>query len=91
MIRWSPTAAADLEGICAHIARDSGPYASLFAKRVIAAVRSLERFPKLGRVVPEYNDENVREVFCLAYRVIYRLRHGTVEVAKIRHGAMRLR
>ena len=91
MIRWSPTAAADLEEICAHIARDSEPYASLFAKRVMAAVRSLERFPKLGRVVPEYRDEDIREVFCLAYRVVYRLKPGAIEIAKIRHGARLLR
>ncbi len=87
MIRWSPTAAADLEDICAHIGRGSELYASVFARRVVAAVRSVERFPKLGRVVPEYKDENIREVFCMAYRVIYRLKPGAIEIARIRHGA----
>jgi len=56
----------------------------------MAVVRPLERFPKLGRIVPEYEDENIREVFCRAYRVIYRLKGGAIEIAKIRHGAMPL-
>jgi len=91
MIRWSPRAAANLEEICSRIGRDSERYATVFATRIMAAVRSLERFPRLGRVVPEYNDENIREVFCLAYRVIYRLKPGAVEIAAIRHGARPLR
>lgn len=44
-------------------------------------------FPRMGRVVPEYGDERIREVGYQNYRIIYRLRDGTIEVAAIHHGA----
>ena len=67
-IRWSPRAASNLEGICNYIARDSKHYASLFAKKVFAIVENIPEFPKSGRIVPEYGDENLREKIYQNYR-----------------------
>jgi len=90
-IRWSPRAAADLEQICNYISRDSTHYASLFARRVLAIVTQIARFPRLGRVVPEYGHENLREVIYQSYRIVYRLREEAVEVVAISHGARPLK
>jgi len=59
-IRWSPRAASTLEEICSYIARDSEYYAALFAKRVIALIETLPKFPRSGRIVPEYGEDNLR-------------------------------
>ena len=67
-IRWSPRAAADLERICEHIARESETYAALVARRVVAAVETLADFPRSGRVVPEYDIESLREKLFQHYR-----------------------
>lgn len=59
-IKWSPRAASNFEDICAHIGKDSEYYASLFAKKVTALIKAIPQFPKAGRIVPEYGDENIR-------------------------------
>ena len=86
-IRWSPRAAANLEAICNYIAGDSEFYASLFAKKVIAIVDSVAEFPRAGRMVPEYGDENLRERIHGNYRIVYRVKKDLVEVVAICHGA----
>lgn len=59
---WSPDAAADLEAICDYIAKDSEYYARVFAQGVINAVERLLIFPESGRIVPEYNQKDLREI-----------------------------
>jgi plasmid stabilization system protein ParE len=86
-IRWSPRAALNLEEICRYIARDSEYYATVFAKKVVAVVKSIPQFPKAGRVVPEYGDENLREKIFKNYRVVYRIKGELIEIVAICHGA----
>jgi plasmid stabilization system protein ParE len=86
-IRWSPRAASDFEEICKYIARDSHYYALLFAKKVNAIVKGIPQFPKAGRVVPEYKDENLREKIYKNYRIVYRLKGDIVEIVAISHSA----
>ncbi len=62
-IKWSPKAIQSFEEICNYISKDSEYYASIFAKKVNAIVKEIPRFPKLGRIVPEYQEENLREKF----------------------------
>jgi toxin ParE1/3/4 len=89
-IRWSPRAASNLEGICNYIARDSKHYASLFAKKVFAIVENIPEFPKSGRIVPEYGDENLREKIYQNYRIVYRLKEDAIEIVAICHAAKQL-
>lgn len=86
-IRWSPRAVTQLEEICEYISRDSEHYARLFAKRVMSLVGSLPRFPRSGRVVPEYGRVDLREKLYGSYRVVYRLKNDTIEIVMITHGA----
>lgn len=60
-IKWSPRAASNFEDICDYIAKDSEYYAIFFAKKVTAIIKAIPQFPKSGWIVPEYNDENLRE------------------------------
>jgi plasmid stabilization system protein ParE len=89
-IRWSPRAANNLEEICSYIARDSERYAAIFAKKVNAIVKNLVEFPKSGRIVPEYNDHNLREKIYENYRIVYRLKGEYIEIVAICHGARNL-
>lgn len=86
-IRWSPKAVAHLQEICNFIGKDSSYYASFFAKKIFSVIESLPKFPKSGRVVPEYQDENIREKIHGSYRIVYRLKDGWIDVAAICHGA----
>jgi plasmid stabilization system protein ParE len=86
-IRWSPQAASNLEEICSYISKDSEYYAALFAKRIIKIIKAIPDFPKLGRIVPEYNDKNLREKIYENYRIVYRIKEDIIEIAAICHGS----
>ena len=62
---------------------DSPRYADLVVHRLVAAVERLEAFPQSGRVVPERNDEAIREVIVRPYRILYRLRPGLAEIVTV--------
>lgn len=56
-VKWSP------EAIARHIDRDSVFYARAVATRIIGTGRSIQRFPQIGRIVPERGDKHIRERF----------------------------
>lgn len=67
-----------------YIARDSLHYAREVVLTIIESIRTIEPFPLKGRIVPEIQDDTIREIFVYSYRIIYRIR-STVEVAAIIH------
>jgi addiction module RelE/StbE family toxin len=83
---WSPRAIDDVRAIATYIAEDSVAYAKSVAQKIVASARRLATFPMSGRVVPEFGDENIREVFAYGYRVIYRVEGETVTIAAVVHG-----
>jgi plasmid stabilization system protein ParE len=89
-VSWAPAALADLEAIAQFIARDSQQYADAFVQRVVAIVEDLPRFPRAGRIVPEYGQETLREVLVGNYRIVYRVLHARIEVAAVVHGARQM-
>ena len=86
-IIWSPDAAVDLETICDYIAKDSEHYARLFAQGIINVIERLLIFPESGRIVPEYNQKDLREIIFQNYRIVYMIKSDTVEIVTITHGA----
>ncbi|WP_404447759.1 type II toxin-antitoxin system RelE/ParE family toxin [Sutcliffiella horikoshii] len=86
-IRWSPSAVQDLEEICSFIAKDSVEYASFTAKGILHTIETASVFPFSGKVVPELENEFVREKIYSSYRVIYRCKDEMLEVVRIIHHA----
>ena len=50
----------------------------------------LEDFPLSGRIVPEFDVTDLREIIIGEFRVIYQLQSDDVHVIAVRHGARRL-
>jgi plasmid stabilization system protein ParE len=48
--------------------------------------RLLARFPRSGRKVPEFDDEDIREVLSYSYRIIYQVQRQEIIVAAVIHG-----
>ncbi len=70
-VRWSAQARKDLESISDYL-RDVAPsYAERFEEKVFEATRRLEAFPRSGRVIPEAEEEELREVIYREYRIMY--------------------
>jgi plasmid stabilization system protein ParE len=61
-ITWSPQSLRDLESIRAYIAADSPRYAVLVVQRIVSAIDRLAAFPESGRIVPERDSPEIREV-----------------------------
>lgn len=90
MVKWSKRSRSDLKSIFAYIASDSKFYAQKVMQSMIERGESLSIFPKRGRVVPEINDENVREIFIFSYRMIYEVKDDDVFILTIVHGKREL-
>ncbi len=89
-IKWTKPAVSDLESIQDYIARDSAEYAGAVVERLVLSVDQLVLFPESGRLVPEATDSNIRELLVQNYRVIYRLKKGSIQILAIVHGARNL-
>lgn len=74
VIRWSEDARDDLREVVAYIAQDDPEAARNLATRIRQALGKASRFPRMGRVVPEFDDEMLREMIVAPYRLVYRLR-----------------
>ncbi len=87
---WAESALTNLIEIAEFIGRDSPTYASAFVARIIDAVDRAALFPRLGRRVPEFGDDLLREMIFQNYRIVYRIDGDVIGIAAVRHGAMLL-
>ena len=92
-ITWTEKASRNLHDIYEYISRDSEIYAARFVKSLIKAPKRLEDMPYSGRIVPEFENENFREVIYRNYRIVYRLvgKNKDVEILAVVHGARDMR
>jgi addiction module RelE/StbE family toxin len=72
-VRWTDQAVEDLRAIRSFIERDSPRYGRLVAERLYDAASRIEQFPRSGRIVPELERDDVRELVVGQYRIVYRL------------------
>ena len=86
---WSPAARDDLHDIVVFIARDNPNRAMSFGYELISEIERLQEFPELGRIVPEYRNNDMREIIFRPYRIVYRVNHEnkTCEIARVWHSA----
>ncbi len=86
-ILWTEPAIEDLKSIRDCIARDSQAYAVSFVEGVLSAVDRLEAFPQLGRIVPESDTPEIRELIFYSYRIIYHIAGEQSEILAVIHGS----
>ena len=72
-IIWTITAIDDLNNIGNYIAKDSLLFAKLTVEKLFKKSEILTRYLNLGRVVPEKNNESIRELIEGNYRIIYQI------------------
>ena len=86
---WSPAARDDLHDIVVFIARDNPNRAMSFGYELVSETDRLKDFPESGRVVPEYRNDNIREIVFRPYRLVYRVdrERAVCEIARIWHSA----
>ena len=87
---WTRTAVEHLVAIYEHIAQDAPLYAQRVVDRLTRRSEQIAKFPRSGRMVPEYEAPDVREVIERPYRIIYRVKADRIDVLAVVHGAQRL-
>jgi plasmid stabilization system protein ParE len=83
---WSEEAFNDIESIAKYISRDSVYYAQMVVDRIIAAGEVINVYPESGRIVPELEEEHIREKFIYSYRLIYEIEATSINILAIIHG-----
>jgi plasmid stabilization system protein ParE len=89
-IIWTEKALTHLEFLILYISRDSPQLAALTVSRIMARAEQAAEFPESGRIVPEYGDPGLRELFWKAYRIVYRLEEGRIAIVGVVHGSRQL-
>jgi len=88
---WTDLAIEDLKSIHEYISRDSKFYSNRFIEKVIARVDQLESFPNSGRIVPEFNSQEIRELIEGNYRIVYKVHSDHVGIVRVHHSSKSLK
>lgn len=85
MVRWTDHALAQLRHIHDYIAQDSLLYARRVSEALVGKTIGLEEMPRLGHMVPELNEDTVRELSLYSYRILYEIKPTHIEVLAVIH------
>ncbi|MCA9777504.1 MAG: type II toxin-antitoxin system RelE/ParE family toxin [Candidatus Eremiobacteraeota bacterium] len=90
-VSWSSEARRKHREIREYIATDNRRAAREWAIETLTATKKLSDLPYIGRVVPEFKREELREIiYSRHYRIVYRVREDEIEIVTIAHTAQRL-
>lgn len=85
-IVWSKRGLNDFYEHLSFIEKTSLENAKQVAKVIMEKIDMLENFPKMGRIVPEFAQKEIRELIIYQYRVVYRIKNlDAVEVISVYH------
>jgi len=87
---WSNEAKTRLKEIQRYIAKDAPKNADAVVERVLNRSAGLGEQPHIGRRVPEYEQENLREVLERPYRIIYQVGEDRIDILTGKHYRQRL-
>ncbi len=74
---WTDSAIDDLNDIGEYIAKDSEKYAQITVDRLFDSADILEIYPLSGKIVPEFEDESIRELIKGNYKIVYQIIDNT--------------
>lgn len=87
-IEFTPKSIEDINNTAEYIALQSPHFAQKFVKSIFKEVEILKTFPNIGRVVPEIDDQEIREIFYQKYRIVYHvIDASTIHIITVQHGS----
>ncbi|MHB8809357.1 MAG: type II toxin-antitoxin system RelE/ParE family toxin [Desulfobulbaceae bacterium] len=84
-IVWASVAIDRATEIAGYIARDSPSAAAKWVETLFSKVELLATAPESGRVVPEVNRLDIRELIYGNYRIIYLIEKNRISILTVRH------
>lgn len=83
-ISFAKSAIADLEGIKAYYLEQGVPQIGQdFVASIVERVETLPSHSDIGRILPEFNDEGIRELIHSAFREVYLRESQSIKVIRV--------
>ena len=89
-VDWTDRGMANFQQAILSATQNSMTYAENLRRSVAERVGVLSDFPRMGRMVPPYYRPDLREVFVLGHRMIYRLSGEDVIIVGFVHGSQQI-
>jgi toxin ParE1/3/4 len=86
-VHWTDNAVEHPVNIYENIALNSPTYAKGMIDRLTRRSSQIAGNPLSGRMVPEYQAQDIRELIEKPYRIIYRIKQDQIDVLAVIHGA----
>ena len=87
-IVWTELSVSELKEIFDYIAIDSKRYARNQIERIKSKTLILKTLPEIGRMVPELENPEIRELIEGNYRIVYRIKSQNIaEILTIHHSS----
>jgi addiction module RelE/StbE family toxin len=87
---WTETAVNHLTAIYGYISQNSPQYAQRVVERLTQRSEQIAQFPLSGRMVPEFEAQQIREVIERPYRIIYHIKPDQIDIIAVLHGSQKL-
>lgn len=84
---WTEAARDGLDSALEYISEDSPGAAGHFLGVVLDTAQSLSFLSERGRIVPEFQRPDIREIFVYSYRMLYQVTLPEVHIVAFLHGA----
>lgn len=83
-IRFSESAVADMNDILAYYEEQGVPVVGeRLVAEVIAHIETLAHHPGIGRIVPEFDVANLRELIHPPFRIVYRRDANKIRIIRV--------
>ena len=89
-VEWLEIANIDLIQIYSYIYQDSIYYSVKTINDIVDLANNLKFLPYMGRKVPEFDDENRRELVYKSYRIMYIIESNIILIRRIWHSARKV-
>ncbi|MEI6815993.1 MAG: type II toxin-antitoxin system RelE/ParE family toxin [Bacteroidota bacterium] len=86
-IKWTKLALKDLDSIDDYISQDSTYYAQKIIENILDSVKILLAHPLSGRIVPEFEKKEIRELIIGNYRIVYKIYPKKISIVRVHHAA----
>lgn len=83
-ISFSKSAIEDLKAIKEYYSEQGVPQIGQdFVAAIVERIETLTTHPDIGRVVPEFNEESIRELIHAPFRVVYLRESKSINIVRI--------
>lgn len=87
-IRLTETAYLDLEDIESYVSQSSPKIGREFINKIFKKIELLYQHQRLGKKVPELDNDRIRELIQGKYRIVYKIMSDElIEVLRVIHGS----